>query len=219
MTQSTTLTISSKNYSSWSLRGWLMLKFSGVKFKEVVIEPGDVDARAELLLLSPSILVPCLNHHGTKVWDTLAIGEYLNEIAPKAGLLPTNPVHRAHCRSICGEMHSGFDALRGALPMNIKARISSFKVWSKAQSDIDRILLIWRDCLQSYQGSFLFGQTPSIADAMFAPVVLRFLTYGIKLDAGCQAYCDHILALPEMQEWIAAALEEPEDIEELQVEF
>ena len=196
-----------------------MLKLSGVKFKEVVVEPDDVDARAELLLLSPSILVPCLNHHGTKVWDTLAIGEYLNEIAPKARLLPTNPVHRAHCRSICGEMHSGFDALRGALPMNIKARISSFKVWSKAQSDIDRILLIWRDCLQSYQGPFLFGQTPSIADAMFAPVVLRFLTYGIKLDAGCQAYCDHILALPEMQEWIAAALEEPEDIEELQVEF
>ncbi len=196
-----------------------MLKFSGLKFKEVVVEPDDVDARAELLLLSPSILVPCLNHQGAKVWDTLAIGEYLNEVAPNAGLLPTNPVHRAHCRSICGEMHSGFDALRGALPMNIKARIPRFKVWSKAQSDIDRIVVIWRDCLQRYQGPFLFGETPSIADAMFAPVVLRFLTYGIALDAGCQAYCDHILALPEMQEWIAAALEEPEDIEELQVEF
>ncbi len=219
MAHSTTLTISSKNYSSWSLRGWLMLKFSGLKFKEVVVEPDDVDARAELLLLSPSILVPCLNHQGAKVWDTLAIGEYLNEVAPNAGLLPTNPVHRAHCRSICGEMHSGFDALRGALPMNIKARIPRFKVWSKAQSDIDRIVVIWRDCLQRYQGPFLFGETPSIADAMFAPVVLRFLTYGIALDAECQAYCDHILALPEMQEWIAAALEEPEDIEELQVEF
>lgn len=196
-----------------------MLKFSGVKFKEVIVEPGDVDARAELLLLSPSILVPCLSHNGSKVWDTLAIGEYLNEIAPNAGLLPTNPVHRAHCRSICGEMHSGFDALRGALPMNIKARIKGFKVWSKAQSDIDRILLIWRDCLQTYQGPFLFGETPGIADAMFAPVVLRFLTYGITVDAACQAYCDHILALPEMKQWIAAAIEEPEDIEELQVEF
>ncbi len=219
MATKTTLTISSKNYSSWSLRGWLMLKMSGVRFTEVLVEPGDLDARAELLLLSPSILVPCLSHQGSKVWDTLAIGEYLNEIAPNAGLLPSNPVHRAHCRSICGEMHSGFSALRSALPMNIKARISGFKVWSKAQMDIDRIVVIWRECLQAYKGPYLFGDTLTVADAMFAPVVTRFLTYGIELDPLCQAYCDQILDLPEMKAWAEQAILEPEDIEELVVEF
>jgi len=219
MATKTTLTLSSKNYSSWSLRGWLMVKLSGVRFTEVLVEPGDLDARAELLLLSPSILVPCLNHQGSKVWDTLAIGEYLNEIAPNAGLLPANPVHRAHCRSICGEMHSGFSALRSALPMNIKARIEGFKIWSKAQLDIDRIVVIWRECLQTYKGPYLFGDTLTIADAMFAPVVTRFHTYGIMLDPVCQAYSDRIMALPEMQEWIAQAKLEPEDIEELVVEF
>jgi glutathione S-transferase len=103
MPKQTTLTISSKNYSSWSLRGWLMMKFSGLKFQEVQVAPDDVDNRAELLLLSPSILVPRLDHDGCKVWDTLAIGEYLNELNPKAHLLPKDPIARAHCRSVCGE--------------------------------------------------------------------------------------------------------------------
>ncbi len=107
-----------------------MVKLSGLAFKEVMLGTDNADARAELLLLSPSMLVPCLSHGKVKVWDTLAIGEYLNEIAPKAQLLPTNVVHRAHCRAICGEMHSGFAAMRASLPMNIKARIKSFKVWS-----------------------------------------------------------------------------------------
>ena len=117
----TTLTLSSKNYSSWSLRGWLMAKLAGIDFDEVIVAPDDADARAEILLLSPSILVPCLTYEGVKVWDTLAIGEFLNEIAPDAGLLPKDRAKRAHCRSICGEMHSGFVSLRQALPMNIKA--------------------------------------------------------------------------------------------------
>src|SRR5580692_9199407 len=117
----TTLTLSSKNYSSWSLRGWLMTKLAGIDFDEVTIAPDDADARAEILLLSPSILVPCLTYQGIRVWDTLAIGEFLNEIAPKARLLPKDQAVRAHCRSICGEMHSGFVSLRQALPMNIKA--------------------------------------------------------------------------------------------------
>ena len=128
----TTLTLSSKNYSSWSLRGWLMTKLAGIDFDEVIVAPDDADARAEILLLSPSILVPCLTYEGIKVWDTLAIGEFLNEIAPKAGLLPKDRAKRAHCRSICGEMHSGFVSLRQALPMNIKAHFPNFKVWSKA---------------------------------------------------------------------------------------
>ena len=116
----TTLTISSKNYSSWSLRGWLLTKFSGLEFEEVITAPDDASARAEILLLSSSILVPCLRHDGATVWDTLAIGEYLNEVMPDAGLLPADRVQRAHCRSICGEIHSGFTTLRASLPVNLK---------------------------------------------------------------------------------------------------
>ena len=116
-----TLTLSSKNYSSWSLRGWLLTRFSGLPFDEVVMPIDDPGARAELLLLSPSILVPCLVHNGVKVWDTLAIAEYLNEVMPDSGILPADRRERAHCRSICGEMHSGFASLRSALPMNLKA--------------------------------------------------------------------------------------------------
>jgi hypothetical protein len=114
------ITLSSKNYSSWSLRGWLMVKFAGLDVAEALIEHDDLDARQEILLLSPSILVPCLTHDGITVWDTLAIGEYLAEVAPRAGLLPADRAARAHCRAICGEMHSGFSSLRSALPMNLK---------------------------------------------------------------------------------------------------
>ena len=215
----TTLTISSKNYSSWSLRGWLIAKMSGLDFEEVKVSTDTADNRAELLLLSPSILVPSLHHNKIKVWDTLAIGEYLNEIAPKQNLLPTNPVHRAHCRAICGEMHSGFTALRSSLPMNIKARIQLTQVWSKAQLDIDRILEIWADCLKTYKGPYLFGKTPCMADAMYAPVVTRFATYGIALDPLFEQYSKQILSMPFMKEWTADALKEPDDIEELEVEF
>lgn len=219
MPKKTTLTMSSKNYSSWSLRGWLMMKLSGIPFEEIQIPVDDVNDRAELLLLSPSILVPKLEHDDCEVWDTMAIGEYLNEIAPKAKLLPQDPKQRAHCRSICGEMHSGFSALRSSLPMNLKGNYSTFKIWSKAQVDIDRIILIWENCLASYGGPYLFGKSPTLADAMFAPVVTRFLTYKVALGKECQEYCQHISEMPEMQEWVAGALAEPVDIDELEVEF
>lgn len=214
----TTLTISSKNYSSWSLRGWLMAKLSGVAFEEIVVSPDDVSARAEILLLSPSILVPCLTYDGTKIWDTLAIGEFLSEIAPAAGLLPADRMSRAHCRAICGEIHSGFTSLRSALPMNLKGHFPKFKVWSKAQGDIARITQIWRECLEAYGGPYLFGAI-SVADAMYAPVATRFRTYDVPLDDVCRDYCDSIFAWPAMQEWIAQALLEVEEIEELEVEF
>ena len=214
----TTLALSSKNYSSWSLRGWLMAKLSGIEFDEVTVEPGDADARAEILLLSPSILVPCLTYNGMRVWDTLAIGEFLNEIAPHAGLLPKDQAERAHCRSICGEMHSGFVSLRQALPMNIKSHFPGFKIWSKAKADADRILSIWRDCLETYGGPFLFRDI-CMADAMYAPVVSRFRTYGVTLEGPLKAYADQIWDLPAMEEWRTAALEEKEEIEELEVEF
>jgi len=212
------LTISSKNYSSWSLRGWLLCRMAGLEFVEEVVPVDDPANRAELLLLSPSILVPCLTHEGTRIWDTLAIAEYLNEIKPKAGLLPKNRATRARCRSICGEMHSGFSNLRSALPMNLKARRRGFKVWSGAQADIDRITRIWRECFAAHQGPYLFG-TLMMADAMYAPVVTRFLTYDVQLDGDCAAYCKRIMALPEMIEWCKAAMVEPDELEDLEMEF
>jgi glutathione S-transferase len=214
----TILTISSKNYSSWSLRGWLLCRMAGLKFVEEVVPVDDPTNRAELLLLSPSILVPCLTHQGTRVWDTLAIAEYLNEVRPKAGLLPADRPARARCRSICGEMHSGFTNLRSALPMNLKSRHPGFKVWSGAQADIDRITTIWRECFAAYHGPYLFGAL-TVADAMYAPVVTRFLTYDVKLDADCAGYCDRIAALPDMVAWREAAMLEPEELEELDMEF
>ncbi|HEY4737331.1 MAG TPA: glutathione S-transferase family protein, partial [Xanthobacteraceae bacterium] len=176
-----TLTISSKNYSSWSLRGWLLTRFSGLDFEEIVTAPDDPSARAEILLLSPTILVPCLRHDGATIWDTLAIGEYLNETMPHAGLLPEDRIQRAHCRSICGEIHSGFTTLRASLPVNLKGHFPGFKIWTRAQADIDRVCTIWRDCLADSAGPFLFGER-TMADAMYAPVVTRFMTYDVKLE-------------------------------------
>jgi glutathione S-transferase len=213
------LTISSKNYGAWALRGWLMAKLAGLDFSEKVISPDDPAMRAEMLLLSSSMLVPFLQHNGVTVWDTLAIGEYLNEIKPKAGLLPADIKARAHCRAVSGEMHSGFASMRGALPMNIKAHFPNFKVWSRAQADIDRVLAIWKDCLENYGGPYLFGKQPCIADAMYAPVVTRFMTYDVKLDKQAAAYCKLMMTLPAMQEWVEAARAEPDEIDELDAEF
>jgi glutathione S-transferase len=214
-----TLAIASKNYGSWSLRGWLLCKLSGLEFDEAVVPSDDPSTRAELLLLSPSFLVPCLTHDGVKIWDTLAIAEYLNELKPEAGLIPTERAARARCRSICGEMHSGFSNLRSALPMNVKAHYPGFKLWHGAQADIDRITTIWRECLTEHGGPHLFGQHRCMADAMFAPVCSRFHTYDVKLDRECTAYCRTIMAMPLMKEWIKAAKSEPEELEELDVEF
>ena len=214
----TVLTISSKNYSSWSLRGWLLCRMAGLRFVEQIVPVDDPANRAELLLLSPSILVPCLTHQGVKIWDTLAIAEYLNEIRPKAGLLPADRGARARCRSICGEMHSGFSNLRSALPMNLKTSRPGFRVWSGAQADIDRITTIWSECLAAYHGPYLFG-TLTMADAMYAPVVTRFRTYDVKLETECAGYCDRIMALPDMAAWREAAMSEPEQLEELEMEF
>ncbi len=214
-----TLTIASKNYGSWSLRGWLMCKMAGLDFTEVTLAADDPSARAELLLLSPSFLVPRLEHEGAKVWDTLAIGEYLAELKPKAGLLPAERKARAHCRSVSGEMHSGFANLRAALPMNIRARHDNYKVFAGARPDIARVTEIWRDCLEIYEGPFLFGDTPTMADAMFAPVCSRFRTYDVTIDKVSASYRETILKWAPMVEWIEAALAEPEDMEELDVEF
>ncbi len=214
-----TLTINSKNYGSWSLRGWLLCKMAGLDFEEKVMPSEDPATRAELLALSPSFLVPCLEHDGLKIWDTLAIAEYLNEVKPESGLLPADRAARARCRSISGEMHHGFSNLRSALPMNLKGHYPGFKVWSGAQADIDRIVTIWRECFAEHHGPYLFGKQPCMADAMYAPVVTRFLTYHVRLDRDCEDYCHTIMALPHMQEWSADAQKEPEEMLELDVEF
>jgi glutathione S-transferase len=216
---SAALTLSSKNYSSWSLRGWLMARFANLSFGEVMVPPDDADAKKEILLLSPSILVPCLSHNGIKVWDTLAIGEYLAEVVPDSGLLPTELAARAHCRAICGEMHSGFSSLRSALPMNLKGDFPGYKVWVRAEGDIERVVAIWRECLDTYGGPYLFGKQRCMADAMYAPVATRFLTYHVKLPRAAIEYCQTIMSMPEMKEWVAAARLEPDDFEELDMEF
>jgi glutathione S-transferase len=213
------LTISSKNYSSWSLRGWLLCKMAGLDFVEETMSSDDPSTRAELLLLSPSFLVPCLHHDGVKVWDTLAIAEYLAEIKPEAHILPEERATRAHCRAISGEMHSGFHNLRSALPMNLKAHFEGFSVWSGAQGDIDRVRAIWSECLETFGGPYLFGERLTLADAMYAPVATRFLTYDVKIDPDCAGYCDTIMSWDAMDEWIAAAKLEADELEELDVEF
>src|SRR5215470_15557738 len=214
-----TLTISSKNYSSWSLRGWLLCRMAGLDFDEEPVATDDAEARQELLLLSPSVRVPRLTNGNVTVWDTLAIAEYLAEIAPKAGLLPSDQATRAHCRAISGEMHSGFYNLRSALPMNLKARHESFKIFSGARPDVERIKAIWTECLEKYGGPYLFGAKPTIADAMYAPVCTRFRTYAVPLDSLLSAYCDRILSWSLMQEWTQGAFAEPDEIVELEVEF
>ncbi len=214
-----TLLISSKNYSSWSLRGFLLARLSGIDFVEERVAADDARAREELLMRTSSILVPCLIHGTVSVWDTLAIAEYLNELYPEAGMLPKEKMARARCRSISGEMHSGFAALRSSLPMNLRFHKPGFTVWSSAQADIDRITAIWRDCLTTWKGPFLFGKKPTIADAMYAPVVTRFLSYDVAVDDLSKGYGETIMKWAPMKEWVADSQDEPQEIIELDLDF
>ena len=216
--ESAILTISSKNYSSWSLRGWLMCQIAGLQVEEQVVSLDDPDNRAELLLLAPSMLVPRLDHDGCRIWDVIAIGEYLAETFPDSGLLPENRQARAHCRSISGEAHSGFYNLRSALPMNLRAKYPNFKVFAGALADIERIETIWAECIERWGGPFLFGE-PTMADAMFAPLCTRFDTYGVAISDVSQNYCRTIMNWAPMRAWIDAAHAEPDDFEELDMEF
>ena len=213
------LTLSSKNYSSWSLRGWLLCRIAGLDVVEKLIALDDPENRAELLLLSPSVLVPRLTHEGASVWDTLAIAEYLHELYPDAGMYPADRIARAHCRSVSGEIHSGFANLRSALPMNLKVRHARFPIFSGAKPDIERIEAIWAECLTSYGGPWLFGDKPTVADAMFAPVAERFLTYAVPVSVASAAYCQTINGWPLMREWIDEARVEPDEVLELDIEF
>ena len=213
-----TIYIGNKNYSSWSLRGWLPLKQAGVAFKEVVIPLYMPGSHEEILRHSPSGKVPALQHGTRSIWESLAIGEYLAEILPESRLWPADPSVRAFARAISTEMHSGFANVRRELTMNMRRSIAGIIPSADAQAEIDRIQEIWRTCLARYGqgGPFLFGHF-TVADAMYAPVVSRFRTYHVALDQDCQAYADAIWALPSMQEWLAAARQEKIVIEKFEL--
>ncbi|MFZ5781897.1 MAG: glutathione S-transferase family protein [Pseudomonadota bacterium] len=209
-----TLVIGNKNYSSWSLRGWLMARIAGIEFEEVVVPLDLPETQPTIRKYSPSGRVPVLMHRGLAVWESLAIGEYLNDLKPEAGLWPSAVAARAHARSISTEMHAGFAELREKMPMNIRASYPAKAQTSTVRAEIERITSIWRDCRKRFSGAspkddgFLFGQI-SAADAMFAPVVTRLKTYSVPLDSDTDAYCKAVLAYPAMKEWVDAAKNEP----------
>ena len=214
-----TIYLGNKNYSSWSLRPWLALKQMGVAFDEVVIPLYRPESTETLLKYSPSGRVPVLRHGAVTVWDSLAICEYLAESFPDWALWPKDPAVRAVARSVSAEMHSGFAALRQHLPMNVRTTIPGRALTPEVAADVARVTAIWRDCRSRFgagNGDFLFGHF-TIADAMFAPVASRFRTYGIALEREAEAYCALLMALPAMQEWIAAAKNEPMVVEKFEL--
>ena len=211
-----TIYLGNKNYSSWSLRAWLALKRTTVAFDEVVIPLYQPTSRETILKYSPSGRVPALKHGElTVVWESLAIGEYVADSFPTFDLWPKDPAARAVARAVSAEMHAGFAALREHLPMNIRSSFLGREIAPEVQADINRVMSLWRDCRARFGqgGDFLFGQF-TIADAMYAPVATRFRTYRIELEREADAYCEAIMALPAMQEWIAAARNEPMIIEQ-----
>lgn len=209
-----TLVIGNKNYSSWSLRGWLMVKTAGIEFDEIVVPLDRPDTAPAIRKHSPSGCVPVLLHRGLAVWESLAIAEYLNDLKPEAGLWPPSAAARAHARAISCEMHAGFVDLRTNMPMNIRASFPGKGMTPAVRADIERITGLWRDCRKRFAGAFqkddgfLFG-TFGAADAMFAPVATRFKTYSVTLDSDADAYCTAILNHPAMKQWIDAAEHEP----------
>jgi len=209
-----TLVIGNKNYSSWSMRPWLTMKYFKIPFKEILIPLYEGDYRQKILKYSPAGKVPALVLGNVVVWDSLAICEFLAETFPRKNLWPKEGQARAVARSVCAEMHSGFIALRRNCPMDVRAIKSDFNVPTDAQKDTDRIISIWESCRRQFgkKGNFLFGNF-TIVDAFYAPVVWRFNTYGIQLSGAAKIYFDEMLKLPEMKEWKSAAQKEPWVIE------
>ncbi len=204
-----TLVIANRNYSSWSLRPWLALKHAGLPFEEVIIPLDKPETRTAILAYSPSGRVPALRHGDVRVWDSLAICEYAAELAPNAKLWPEDRAVRAVARSVSAEMHSGFASLREQMTMNIRRKVAGVVPTGSTAADIARIVELWTECRSRFGkgGPFLFG-TFTIADAMFAPVVTRFRTYGVDAGKVGEAYIDALFADPAMAEWVKAAHEE-----------
>ena len=209
-----TIVIGNKAYSSWSLRGWLGVRMTGQTFEEVVIPLDHSDTHQRILEQSPSGRVPALHIDGTVVWESLAILETLAERFPEAGLLPKDAGARAAARAVSSEMHAGFAPLRRDMPMDLKRLRHGEGQTPDAIADVRRVTELWRDCRERFgaKGPFLFGAF-TIADAMYAPVVTRFHTYGVSLDPVSQAYCRAIEDLPAMKAWRTAAEQEPWTLE------
>jgi glutathione S-transferase len=211
-----TLYIGNKNYSSWSMRPWVLLRQAGIPFEEIAIRFDSFDAgsqfRQQVSAVSPVGKVPVLDDDGFKVWDTLAIAEYLAERFPEKNLWPQGVQARARARSVCAEMHSGFAALRGACPMNIEADLRDIGalVWRDqpaVRADVARLVAMWQELLAQHRGPMLFGGF-SIADAFFAPVCMRLTTYALPVPADISAYIERLCALPGVKAWVDDALAE-----------
>jgi glutathione S-transferase len=208
-----TLVIGNKAYSSWSLRPWLLLRESGIPFKEILIPLYQPESPRLIREHSPSGRVPLLIDGATRIWDSLAICEYLAERFPEARGWPEAPATRAVARSVSAEMHAGFGSVRAELPMNVRGRRSGVTPSANARAEIDRILEIWSDCRRQFGagGKFLFGRF-GIADAMYAPVVTRFATYGVELTGSVRDYSEAVQDLPSLKDWTKAARAEADVI-------
>jgi glutathione S-transferase len=204
-----TLYVGSKRYSSWSLRPYLALAHTGAAFDCKTILLDQQDTKTNIAKVNPAGKVPVLHHDDLVVWDSLAICEYVAELFPDAKLWPADRASRARARAISAEMHSGFPSLRRDMSMDIGSSLAGKGHSPEALTDARRVMTIWREALAQSKGPFLFGAF-SIADAMFAPVCTRFVTYGVDLDATCRAYVDAVYAHPAMQQWIADAATEPQ---------
>jgi glutathione S-transferase len=204
------LVIGSKSFSSWSLRPWLALEHAAAPYEEILISFGDPDWREQIKRYSPSGKVPYLIDGTLGIWDSLAIVEYLHEKFPAAKLWPSDPAARALARSVVAEMHSGFAALRSSMPMDLQISAPGEGHTPEALADAERVQEIWRTCRERHgaAGPYLFGAF-SAADCFYAPVVFRFLSYGVLLDPNAKAYCDAMLSHAAVAKWRAAALREP----------
>jgi glutathione S-transferase len=203
------LVVANKNYSSWSMRPWVLLKQAGIPFEEVQLQFADDGGVGGVEKWSPTGKVPALWVDDEPVWDSLAICETVAELFPEKRLWPSDPVARRTARSVSAEMHSGFQALRKAMPMNIRSSHPDKGRTPDALKDIARVVAIWESCRSRFgaAGDMLFGQF-TCADAMFAPVVSRFETYAVPLPASARRYADAVLDLPGVKAWYGAALAE-----------
>ncbi|MGH1440636.1 MAG: glutathione S-transferase family protein [Cellvibrionaceae bacterium] len=212
------LVIGNKNYSSWSLRPWILMKVAGIEFEEVKIELYSPEGKEQLKQYTDAAKVPVLIDNDMTIWDSLAIAEYLAEHHPEKALWPLASDGRAIARAATAEMHSSFNAIRNALPMNCRRKTDYENISPELQKDIDRVCTIWKECKTEYgeQGHFLFGDF-SIVDAFYAPVVIRLNGYNIKVGESERQYMDNVLALPELKEWIDEAKGEETVVESYEI--
>lgn len=212
------LVIGNKNYSSWSLRPWILMKVAGIEFKEVKIELYSPEGKKQLRQYTNAAKVPVLIDNDITIWDSLAIAEYLAEHHPEKALWPLASDSRAIARAVTAEMHSSFNAIRNALPMNCRRIVDYENISPELQKDINRVCTIWKECKTEYgeQGDFLFGDF-SIADAFYAPIVIRLNGYSIKVGEVERQYMDNVLALPELKEWINEAKGEETVVESYEI--